>query len=305
MKHWRKKYSEGLQTQLAQVLAPGSEVAIHPVEPVRQPARAALEKHDAQLRVPLEHAAEHEPRAGGHLLEGVRHQVQDGGVARALAAERRERVRHALVHGDRNAQRFGALPEGLVAGALDRTPGVGIRTEKRAAKAESCDAALELGDRCVDVVEREQRDADQPLRIRATEVCEPIVVGATQSRVERRVRDLGEEEAQGRIQDADVDFLEVHVAQALLRIEATRRQAAILGLRTRRQRARDAHDEAVVDDVAELAVLVALRARGPPPEARLEILAPELRGLDHVPVGIDHERARGIAQASSPLRARA
>jgi hypothetical protein len=59
----------------------------------------------------------------------------------------------------------------------------------------------------------------------------------------------------------------------------------------------------VVDDVAELAVLVALWARRPPSKARLEILAPELGRLDHVAVGIDYPRARCIAQAPAPPRA--
>src|SRR5262249_32739051 len=91
------------QRELGGGVAPGVHVLVHALEPVREPAAAALEEDDAQPRVALEHAADQEAHAGDLLLVRVRADVAHREVVEAIAARLRHLLRRALVHGERHA----------------------------------------------------------------------------------------------------------------------------------------------------------------------------------------------------------
>src|SRR5207247_5225001 len=108
-------------------LPPRLQVSVHAVEPVGEPGGARLEEGDAQGGVPLEDAGQDEPGARRHLLEGMREDVEHGGVLEAVAAEGGDAVAEALVHGYWDAERRRALPEALVGGMMDGAAGVRVR----------------------------------------------------------------------------------------------------------------------------------------------------------------------------------
>ena len=168
----------------------------------------------------LEHAVEDQPGTGSHLLEGVRHQMLKHWVLAALATEGGQAVRGTLVHGDRNAERRCALPEGFVGGALDVASGIGIGAHEGAAEAMIVRAALELLDRRGHVAQGQKRNAHQPARIGLTVFREPVVVGATQDLLEFDIGQLREEERHGGIQEREIHAVEVHVVEPGLGVPA-------------------------------------------------------------------------------------
>ena len=173
--------------------------------------------------------------------------------------------------------------------ANGRRTGFGRRNAPRKPYA-SVGRARKLAHRRGHVFQGKQRHAEKTIRRRPSRVVgEPVVVGAAQGCVQLDVRDLREEEAERRVQDGDVDAFAVHVEQALLRVPAARRELPVRGPGRHRQRAGRSHDVAVVDDVTEVAVLVAGGTRDAVPEALLGVLGPQLRRLDHVAVAIEHE----------------
>jgi hypothetical protein len=66
------------------------------------------------------------------------------------------------------------------------------------------------------------RHPKQPIGVRLAVIGEPAVVGAIQRRREFRVLDPAEAEAEARIQERSVDTVEVHVGDALVRVETAR-----------------------------------------------------------------------------------
>ena len=65
------------QRQVGAEAAEGLRLLVEALEPEGRPAARGLQEDDAQAGVPLEHPEGDELRAGEHLLERVRHGVQD------------------------------------------------------------------------------------------------------------------------------------------------------------------------------------------------------------------------------------
>ncbi len=78
----------------------------------------------------LEHAEGDELRAGEHLLEGVRHRVEDQRVERPVRAERRHGHRAALVDADRHVELLGGVPQRVVGPVRQRAPETGVRPDE-------------------------------------------------------------------------------------------------------------------------------------------------------------------------------
>ena len=117
--HWRAKYSLGGRPQLGAEPAEAVHLLVEAVQPVRRPPAARLEEHEPQVGMALQHAEHDQLRTGEHLLEGVRHRVEEQRVERAVHAEGLDRVRRPLVDPDRHAELLGRGPHRLVRGMGD------------------------------------------------------------------------------------------------------------------------------------------------------------------------------------------
>ena len=114
MAHWRAKYSDGAQREVGAEAAEGLRLLVEALEPEGRPAARGLQEDDTQSRVALEDAEGDELGAGQHLLERVRHGVQDQRVEGAVGAERRHDHRAALVDADRHIELLGRVPQRVV-----------------------------------------------------------------------------------------------------------------------------------------------------------------------------------------------
>ena len=124
IQHWRWKYSLGVSDSGGRRPAVALEELVEPVHPVRDPAAAALEHDDLQLREAFEHAAVDEVRERHLLVE-----QQDQRVVRA----RRHQVRRARC----DAPGMSARPAGWNAigrpVSLERFPDRRVRPDGAAA----------------------------------------------------------------------------------------------------------------------------------------------------------------------------
>ena len=93
------------------VMAHRVEMAVEPVEPVFQPAQARFEERDAQVGMPLEHAAGHDVEHRRHLLEGVADHVAEEQVVVAAGGEARHQRAEAAMDGGEQAVVGDGLPE--------------------------------------------------------------------------------------------------------------------------------------------------------------------------------------------------
>ncbi len=125
------------------------------------------------------------------------------------------------VEADGDPQLGRRLPEGVVAAVVEVAAAVGVRADEDAAEAELAHAAARLGDRGVDLDHGDGADADQALRRRGAVVAEPVIIRAaeTPGDLGRRVADG---EADGGVEDGDVDPLRVHVREARAAVEGAR-----------------------------------------------------------------------------------
>ena len=178
---------------------------------------------------------------------------------------------------------------------LGRTNAAG-KCSSRAARRSSATAA-------VGILEWQHRGAEQAPRIRGAVLGQPIVVGARQDHRGRRIVDRPEVEADARVEDGDVDPFEVHVAQALHRIEA-----AALGLLPRNllggigfvhvtarcaEQAERRGDDLLRADVHRVqSPIVAHDARRVLAMARVQVTVPQSHRFQHVTIGVDDARRR-------------
>jgi hypothetical protein len=115
---------------------------------------------------------------------------------------------------------------------------------------------------------------------------------------ERRILDPAERQPDARIKERRVDAVGIHVGDACVRIEAAL-LALLVGHRvvaddavagangTQRAKAPAPAKRPAVDAQTLLAVLVDKQARRPVTKARIDILLPQIQGLQDVAVGID------------------
>src|ERR1700730_7238467 len=95
------------------------EMAVHAVEPRRDPAATRLQERDADLRVPLAHPAPDHRKAGQHHLHRVRHDVPGGAALETVDADRWHAARTAFMEPDRHVELPRSRPERLVIGVVD------------------------------------------------------------------------------------------------------------------------------------------------------------------------------------------
>src|SRR5213083_2763524 len=200
---------------------------VEALEPALDPAAARLEHDHLEVAEALEDAREDEVREGYHRVDG---KACRGGVADVGEVEAERRPRH-VPHGERveadgDPQRGRRLPERVVAAVIEVAAAVRVRADEDAAEAELAHAAARLGDRGLDVDHGDGADADQALGGRGAVVVQPVVVRAAEAPGDlgRRVADR---EADGRVEDGDVDPLRVHVREARAAVEGARGAALV------------------------------------------------------------------------------
>ena len=126
-------------------------------------------------------------------------------------------------------QRGRRLPERVVAAVVEVAAAVGIRADEDAAEAELAHAAARLGDRGGDVDHGDGADADQALGGRGAVVVQPVVVRAAEARGDLG-RGVADGEADGGVEDGDVDPLRVHVREARAAVEGARGAVVVADL---------------------------------------------------------------------------
>ena len=156
-----------------------------------------------------------------------------------------------------------------------------------------------LGDRQIDRLQRQHRDAEQAVGIGLAVIGEPAVIGAAGRGSERRVLDRAREEAEARIKKGGIDAVGIHVGDALVRVEPAglavlvRHRVALDDALPRADRADAADAEPAVADRVLLhneplfAVLTLDDPRRPVAEGRVDVFVPKIERLEDVAVGID------------------
>ena len=188
--------------------------------PEGQPAVAALERRQTQLRVAVQHAGADQRRhvalgiphvAGGalqeHVVPGVPHA---GGIGDGHGEGVDDHRQIVLLR-----RRPDRLPVGIVQRHRGRTDG------KDADRPRLPAAAADLGHRGGHVPARDQDDAGQPVRIGRAVVLEEAVIGLVHGQLEPDVVQAAERgHAPGGQDHVHVDALDVHVLHTGVRIEA-------------------------------------------------------------------------------------
>src|SRR5215831_15420652 len=132
-------------------------------------------------------------------------------------------LRHAgsgpFMEADREIEVLGRSPEPLVIGVVDHLVVVGVGPQKTAPEAQFLFRKAHLGDRKIDILHRQHRNAEQPIRIRLAIVGEPAVVGAAGRSGKLRIVDRAGEQPEAWIEKGGIDAVGIHVRDPLVRIE--------------------------------------------------------------------------------------
>src|SRR5208282_6738238 len=169
----------------------------------------------------LAHPAPNHAHAGEHHLHRMGDDVAGTAAFEAVDANRRHAARGTLMEADRKIEILGRGPERLVIGMMDHLVVVRVRPDEAAAKTELLLGKPHLGDREVDRLQWQHRDTEQAVRIGLAIIGEPAVVGATRRSGELRVMYGAGEQAEARIKEGGIDAVQIHIGDALVRIEPT------------------------------------------------------------------------------------
>ena len=171
--------------------------------------------------------------------------------------------------------------------------------------------------RAVRVNQGDMRDRIQPLFILATEIDDPAVVGPGVGGSEFRVGDPAlPGDADGGVEEGDINALTVHDPEPRDRVIAARRTAigigtlawgekgfGLFGVRAhptqRAQRAANDVQRLVVEHEDFPAVVVMFEAYGPISILRVDILLPGIEWLQHMTVSI-HNRTQTFRRHTAP-----
>ena len=268
-------------------------VLIHALEPPGGPARARFEEDAAEARVPLEHAADDEVHARAHVLDRMTDQVELHQLVVPPAAELREMDAGAFVRREWHAEPLDLGVEGIEVRVVDGATVHRVRTREHGAHAELLDSMDGLGDGEIGIVQRDECRTDQPLRRTRAELREPAIVRATDRRGEprREVVHRGGVEPARRVEDGDVDSLDVERLELALGVEVPsrcetvprRRPGRVVG-RLERNATRDVGQDMAQHVDAEDADT----ARRLVAKLGIDVPLPQVDGLEHVAVGVDH-----------------
>src|SRR5207245_4314282 len=268
-------------------------VLVHALEPPRGPPRARLEEDAAEPRVALEHAADDQVHARAHVLDRVADQVELHQLVVTTAAELGEVHAGALVRRERHAEPLDLGVEGVEVRMVDGGAVHRVRPHEDRAHDELLDGVHRLGDRDPGVVQRDEAGAEEALGRARAEVREPAVVrpadGAGEAR--RKPIDRGGIETARRVEDGDVDALDVERLELALGVEVAPGREAVACRRPRRVVGRLERQAAghVGQGVAQhLDAEDPDAARRLVAELRIDVALPQVDGLEHVAVGVDH-----------------
>ncbi len=289
----------GTGRQAAIVEALIVEMAVHAVEPGCDPAAARFEKADADLRVLLAHPAPDHREAGQHHLHRVGDDVARAAPREAVDADLRHPGGGALVKPDREIEILGRRPERLVIRVVDHLVVVGIGADEAGAEAEFLPREAHFGNREVDRLHRQHRDAEEAVGVGLAVIGEPAVVGAAGRGGQFGVVDRAGKEAEARIEKGGVDAVGIHVGDAGMRVEPARLAVLVfhrVGGNDALPRPDPADppdaeppvaDRVLLDDEPLLAVVAHDDARRPVAKFRVDVLVPKIERLEDVTVGID------------------
>jgi hypothetical protein len=185
------------------------DVLVHPVDEVGHPADARLEARDAEPRMPLEDAAQHERRRRDHHVEREAHDVDLEVVVEALRAEHGKMDAGCAVDAERHVELLAAgveIPQIRVV----EVPALQDRGDHRRDEPEPLRLAHDP-DRRGDVLDRHERDAEHAGGELPAVAGEPAVVEARELGGECRVGEARKPESGAREEDHRVDALAVGV----------------------------------------------------------------------------------------------
>src|SRR5207248_7762473 len=112
------------------------EMAVHPVEPRRDPAAAGFQKADPDLRMLLADAAPDHSETGQHHLHRMRDDVPRPAPIEAVNTDLRHAGSGAFMEADREIEILGGGPERLVIRMIDHLVVVRVGPDKAALEAE-------------------------------------------------------------------------------------------------------------------------------------------------------------------------
>src|ERR1700704_3399170 len=275
------------------------EVPVHAVEPRRDPAAARLEKRDPQARMAVDDTAPDHAQRDQHHLHRVRdHVARRAVILEAIDADGRHRVGRSLVKADGEVEVLGHLPERLVHRVVDHLLAV-IRggPQEPAAHPELFAGEAHLVDRQLDRLHRQHRDPEQALGVRLAVIGEPAIVGAAHRGGEAGILDGAREQADTRIEEGGVDAVGIHVDDARVRVEPALAPLGIfqgVGLDDPLSDADGTQaadppriaQHLAFDAQAFLAVFVDDEPRPALAEFGIDVLVPQVEGLEDVTVGV-------------------
>jgi hypothetical protein len=141
-------------------------MAVHAVEPRRDPAAARLEEPDPQIRMALANPAPDHAHAGQHHLHRVRDDMLRAAALETVNANGWHAAVAALVDADRKVEFLGGAPQRLISGVVELSVVVRVGADKAAAKAELLARKPHLGDCVIDRLQRQHRNTEQPVGVR-------------------------------------------------------------------------------------------------------------------------------------------
>ena len=122
---------------------------------------------------------------------------------------------------DREIEVLGGSPERLVHRVVDRLVAVvRVRPDEGGLEAELFAHEAHLGDREIDILHRQHRHAEQPVRIGLAVIGEPAVIGTAHRGGELRIVDRAGEQPDARVKEGGIDTVGIHVRDARVRVEA-------------------------------------------------------------------------------------
>src|SRR2546427_266063 len=266
------------------------------------------------------HAVEAEGAAGEHLVLRLGRQRPEP-VAEHLRRAREEAVRvriiggphdlvwpdvvgqhrvgRSLVKADGEVEVLGHLPERLVHRIADHLLAViWVRPQEPAAHPELFTGEAHLVDRQLDRLHRQHRDPEQALGVRLAVIGKPAVVGVAHRGGEAGILDGAGEQAEARIEEGGVDAVGIHVDDARVRVEAAFAPLGVFQGAGLDDALSGAHgtqatdppritQQLAFDAQAFLAIVVDDEPRPALAEFGIDVLVPQVEGLEDVAVCVD------------------
>src|SRR6516162_7589955 len=169
--------------------------------------------------MPLTHAAPDYSEADQHHLHRMGDDVLGAETLEAIDANLRHAGSGPFMKADREIEVLGRGPEWLVIGVVYHLVVVGVGPQKTAPEAQFLFRKTHLGDRQIDILHRQHRNAEQPIRIGLAIVGEPAVVGAAGRSGKLRIVDRAGKQPEAWIEKGGIDAVGIHVGDPLVRIE--------------------------------------------------------------------------------------